>query len=1009
MAVRTEKNGEQVDIVIDGFEKGIAPSPHKGIGNIQGGNISTEIGEVMASFNRFKQDPDAVASGTLTPVDTTLFTSSQSLNVGQWINISSSTTKQIPASDSVTAKVLAVGGGGGGGASSNADISGAGGGGGEVIENDAITLTNGDVITVTVGGGGASGTVGTDTTFGALVTASGGGAGAAPGAVGGNGASGGGGGGTISSDTPEAGGTATAGHDGGAGGASSIGTSASSGGGGGAGAIGTGGAVGTGANSVANGVAGGAGTSNSLSGSAVTYGGGGGSGGAHSGNAVTATGGSGGSGGGGAGGNSGTTSGSGGTAGTANTGGGGGGGGGTAGGASTTGGAGGSGIVIISVPTGYITATGGTKTTVGGNDIWTFTSSGTFTVTSVSAYQTVGGAYYVSYKNGSNQYKISFYYDPTATSSIVTTDGTGTSTFSTTPNLGKPVTKAIETYYDGTINQSRYYILDSQGLVWVYDTAKEGTTGLTWFLPDKNTGYFSGADPSGIAVFNGVLLVFCGNAIYFKLTEELGDTTSNTTNYQQVTTPGYTSDPTKTNNHPALAGHQGRIYYGDGAFLGSLFPDTSQKSGNPNIQCYCKYTASTTTGTISPVITGSRPFQVNSSGTTLRVPVIMIAAPGGSLPSAITDSATVYWAQMTGFAADTFEIYAASSGGSAKDLQTGASGNQYFATFYPTGSGGLSMITTSNERVNLPPFEQVQSLVEIGNTVLIGCLGNIVYPWNQVDVTPSSIIALPESNAVTMITVNQMAYIFAGNKGNVYITDGSVASLVIKVPDYCAGVPGSPATYIEPTFTWGDAMYLRGRVYFSILDQTSTKAGNCGGIWSFVPTQNLYIGQDTGIALRLENQNSYGTYNGVATILMARYTQNTNEPLFWTGWYSDITTPTYGIDYSNSGTDASFPIVIETDFIPSGTQLNNKTFEQIEYKLSAPLDTGATVTAKYRVTPTAAWTALPSFNTDPSGLSGYLAVNFQQTQWLQLQFTGTPITSTASTNTFVRFREFRIR
>jgi hypothetical protein len=59
------------------------------------------------------------------------------------------------------------------------------------------------------------------------------------------------------------------------------------------------------------------------------------------------------------------------TAGTANLGGGGGGGG-------TTGANGGSGVVIISYPGAQI-GTGGTVTSVGGNTIHTFTSSGTYT------------------------------------------------------------------------------------------------------------------------------------------------------------------------------------------------------------------------------------------------------------------------------------------------------------------------------------------------------------------------------------------------------------------------------------------------------------------------------------------------------------------------------------------------------------------------------------------------------------------------------------------------------
>ena len=66
---------------------------------------------------------------------------------------------------------------------------------------------------------------------------------------------------------------------------------------------------------------------------------------------------------------------------TANTGGGGGGANGLNRGGS--GGAGGSGIVIIHYKTGTATATGGTITTWNGYTIHTFTSNGTFTVTSI--------------------------------------------------------------------------------------------------------------------------------------------------------------------------------------------------------------------------------------------------------------------------------------------------------------------------------------------------------------------------------------------------------------------------------------------------------------------------------------------------------------------------------------------------------------------------------------------------------------------------------------------------
>ena len=44
------------------------------------------------------------------------------------------------------------------------------------------------------------------------------------------------------------------------------------------------------------------------------------------------------------------------------------------------------GVVIIKVRQNVVTATGGTKTTVGGYDIWTFISSGTFNITNINLF-----------------------------------------------------------------------------------------------------------------------------------------------------------------------------------------------------------------------------------------------------------------------------------------------------------------------------------------------------------------------------------------------------------------------------------------------------------------------------------------------------------------------------------------------------------------------------------------------------------------------------------------------
>jgi hypothetical protein len=290
---------------------------------------------------------DANPSGTLT----TTFSGSVKWDaLGFLINpsesafpkITASVREDYPEAGTFSFNSLVVGGGGGGGAKVGgvSGDRGGGGGAGGFIETAHTGVAEGSYA-VTVGGGGAGGSSGgvggsngSSSSIGALVTAAGGGGGGS-GTAGSNGASGGGGGGGAFS-----GGTGTVGQGKNGGAGVTNGSGGGGGGGGGASAAGSDGSGTTGGG-------GGAGLSSSISGAAVTYAAGG------------------------AGGSS-----SGGSAGTANRGNGG-----QGGGSSLTGGAGGSGVVIISYPTGSMTATGGTITTSGGNTVHTFTASGTFVIT----------------------------------------------------------------------------------------------------------------------------------------------------------------------------------------------------------------------------------------------------------------------------------------------------------------------------------------------------------------------------------------------------------------------------------------------------------------------------------------------------------------------------------------------------------------------------------------------------------------------------------------------------
>lgn len=986
MTWRTEKTGKDTqDLVWSGVESGISPSPLKGTANIQNANISTDMGEIMASYARTQQTTQApIVSGTLTASvsdGTSLLAVSSPLQAGYWINISSSTISR--ASAQIQYLNVAGGGGGGGGDASN----GAGGGGaGGVLSGYSIVTATAYAVTVgaggaggVAGGGGAGtpgrGTSGADSIINTISTATGGGGGgSSSNTTGRNGGSGGGGGGAGGAASTPGTGTAGQGHNGGA----SFAVGNAGGGGGGASTPGS-----NAPSTVAAGV-GGAGVSSSITGAAVTYGGGGGGAGATSA--------AGGSGGGGAGRTTGV-----GTAGTANTGGGGGG-----AYATQAGGAGGSGMVVISYRTGTLTATGGTITTSGSNTIHTFTSSGTFTVTSLA----LSGNFFVSYQNTNGKIKISDFYDPFAQNTIVHSTS-GTATFSTVATfIASPIAKATEKYTTATTTEYRYYILDSDSYVWVYDTkvardslSSSGVATL-WMLPDSTN--YGNPEFTGMAVLNGWLVALTNARIYAKPTVDLGRSFVAMTNV-------ILNNPFPTHGNYAMVGHQGKMYYCDANYIGELFPTTSLVTAEVNVQSYSSYTAVIDVGTLTSIISGATP---DLRGSSTRVPAVFFTDQNGLMPASLTEG-VIYYISFTA-STTSFTVYDGASGGIALDIQTGSVGNQYFNTFYPLGDnentagGSAALYTLSLQRVNLPFFETAQCMVEVGNTVIIGGITNTLYPWNQIDATPSDLIALPESNVKTMINVNNMAYVFAGNKGNIYITNNSVASKVLKVPDYCAGVPGTPNTYIEPYFTWGDSDYIRGRVYFSILDQTATKTGNCGGVWSFVPAQN-FGSEDEGLALRLENQNSYGSYNGLATVILPSQEQTATSPQYWTGWqnsYSVVVSSLFGIDFT--GTVPVVTTIIETDLAETGTILVNQTYSQVEYKMATPLASGDSVQLYYRLNATDAWQTCGTVKEETTDrISGYFSANFENTQWLQLRAIFT--TNGLTTSSFNRLTELRVR
>lgn len=314
------------------------------------------------------------------------------------------------------------------------------------------------------------------------------------------------------------------------------------------------------------------------------------------------------------------------------------------------------------------------------------------------------------------------------------------------------------------------------------------------------------------------------------------------------------------------------------------------------------------------------------------------------------------------------------------------------SVFDPTSAATYTYTQTA---LALPTNDQAICLAELGTNLLTGGITNAIYPWNRTATSFSYPILISESNIMRMVTVNTTTYIFAGQRGRIYKTNGTQAQLFKKMPDHLSNT-------VNPYYTWGDAVFNRNQLYFGVqaTDNAGTAINQYGGTWA--------IDLDTD-ALRLVNQQSYGTYAGITSALCAIQGTNTSDGLgLLMGWYTSSNT-TGGIDKSSSTPYTGGQSYVDSDIIPVGTFLKTFTPSQVEWKTSVPLGgngTSETIALYYRLNLTASYAIIGTTSSTTGQVSDYYTTNFQNAQWVQIRAV---LTSNATTPTYNRLTEIRIR
>lgn len=327
-------------------------------------------------------------------------------------------------------------------------------------------------------------------------------------------------------------------------------------------------------------------------------------------------------------------------------------------------------------------------------------------------------------------------------------------------------------------------------------------------------------------------------------------------------------------------------------------------------------------------------------------------------------------------------------------------------TFDPTSSGTYTYSPLAFY-ISASGNELSTCLAELGTNMLIGGIQNKIYIWDRIVSSGGSYpVILSENYTTRMVTTNSTTYIFAGNRGRIYQTNGANVQLFKKIPDHIVlDFIGST----DPYYTWLDAMYWKNQIYFSFstAKNDGTAITNLGGVWALDVSMNI-MGTPTSVALRQSNTLSFGVAGYPYAIAPNIRTTTPAGAGLYIAWSSSLSS-VYGVDVTTSSpytTSNATAGEIYCDLIPTGTSIDPKTFKQIEFKLSAPLVSGERVRLYTRQNYSDSWSNLVGTTTTVGALSDNYTVNFQKGQWIQVF---AELCSTASTPSYTRLKEIRLK
>lgn len=316
--------------------------------------------------------------------------------------------------------------------------------------------------------------------------------------------------------------------------------------------------------------------------------------------------------------------------------------------------------------------------------------------------------------------------------------------------------------------------------------------------------------------------------------------------------------------------------------------------------------------------------------------------------------------------------------------------NQLFNPALPSSYSVSFGVTSIPEQFT----DTVVDLTDLNNHLIVAGQKDI-YTWDYISAQTSSPVPVGESIS-SIINILNIIYILAGNKGNIYFSNGYSASLYYKIPDYIAGA-------IDPVWLWGDLMDHRSRLFFQAISKTASGTNILAGIFSLIVAP---AGVDEAAkGLTMEAQNSYGLTPISGTIpngvLVDNQQWSVGQDSYYSGWSNGASVG--GIDFNDTSVWQNWEPTIETDIIPIGTILTKRTLGNIQFKLDRPMAAGDRIRMYWRPSLSASYVEMGTTSTPQ--LSDYYTSAISQEQWVQFMIQTSGASSVSSR---VPLREIRI-